>query len=437
MGEFNKPFDAIVVGAGPSGNAAAYVMAREGLNVLQIERGEYAGSKNVQGAILYADALEKIIPEFRDEAPLERHVIEQRMWTMDDKSHTGMHYRSDDFNEEKPNRYTILRAQFDKWFSSKVKEAGALVLYETTVTELVRDLSGKVIGVRTDRQGSPIMANVVVLAEGVNGLVGQRSGLRDEVAPESVALAVKEMHFLPRETIEARFNLSGNEGVVIEAMGTITKGMTGTGFLYTNEESISVGIGCIVSDFAETNVTPNELLEAFKNHTSIKPLLADSECKEYAAHLIPEGGYKAIPQLTGAGWIVVGDAGQFVNAVHREGSNLAMTTGRVAAETVVSLTRKREEMTAANLAEYEKRLAQSFVMKDLKKYKGIPELLHKNKGNFFGTYPRLLSQAMQTWFRVDGIDKVSKEKAIFRNFRETRSLWGMMGDAFRVVRAWR
>ena len=437
MGEFNKPFDAIVVGAGPSGNAAAYTMAKEGLNVLQIERGEYAGSKNVQGAILYADALEKIIPEFRDEAPLERHVIEQRMWTMDDKSHTGMHYRSDDFNEEKPNRYMILRAQFDKWFSSKVKEAGALVLYETTVTELVRDLSGKVIGVRTDRQGSPIMANVVVLAEGVNGLVGQRSGLRDELAPDTVALAVKEMHFLPRETIEARFNLSGNEGVVIEAMGTITKGMTGTGFLYTNEESISVGIGCIVSDFAETDVTPNELLEAFKNHPSIKPLLADSECKEYAAHLIPEGGYKAIPQLTGAGWIVVGDAGQFVNAVHREGSNLAMTTGRVAAETVVSLTRKREEMTAANLAAYEKRLAQSFVMKDLKKYKGIPELLHKNKGNFFGTYPRLLSQAMQTWFRVDGIDKVSKEKAIFRNFRETRTLWGMMGDAFRVVRAWR
>lgn len=437
MGEFNKPFDAIVVGAGPSGNAAAYTMAKEGLNVLQIERGEYAGSKNVQGAILYADALEKIIPEFREEAPLERHVIEQRMWMMDDKAHSGMHYRSDDFNEEKPNRYTILRAQFDKWFSSKVKEAGALVLYETTVTELVRDLSGKVIGVRTDRQGSPIMANVVVLAEGVNGLVGQRSGLRDELAPDTVALAVKEMHFLPRETIEARFNLSGNEGVVIEAMGTITKGMTGTGFLYTNEESISVGIGCIVSDFAETDVTPNELLEAFKNHPSIKPLLADSECKEYAAHLIPEGGYKAIPQLTGAGWIVVGDAGQFVNAVHREGSNLAMTTGRVAAETVVSLTRKREEMTAANLAAYEKRLAQSFVMKDLKKYKGIPELLHKNKGNFFGTYPRLLSQAMQTWFRVDGIDKVSKEKAIFRNFRETRTLWGMMGDAFRVVRAWR
>jgi electron transfer flavoprotein-quinone oxidoreductase len=433
----DEKFDAIVIGAGPSGNAAAYTMAKEGLKVLQIERGEYSGSKNVQGAILYADALERIIPEFREEAPLERHIVEQRIWTMDDKSHTGMHYRSDDFNEEKPNRYTILRAQFDKWFSSKVKEAGAIVLCETTVTELVKDSKDRVIGVRTDRGPDAIFGNVVILAEGVNGLVGQRSGLRPEVAPDTVALAVKEMHFLPREVIEQRFNVSGNEGVVIEAMGTITKGMTGTGFLYTNEESISVGIGCIVTDFAESGVTPYALLDAFKNHPSIKPLLVGSECKEYAAHLIPEGGYKAMPQLVGDGWIVVGDAGQFVNAVHREGSNLAMTTGRVAAETVVRLTRRRDEMSKANLLEYERKLADSFVMKDLKKYRGIPALLHNNKDNFFGLYPRLISQAMQTWFRVDGIDKISKEKEIIRSFRTSRTVFGMVGDAFKLVRAWR
>jgi electron transfer flavoprotein-quinone oxidoreductase len=433
----DERFDAIVVGAGPSGNAAALTMAREGLKVLQIERGEYSGSKNVQGAILYADALEKIIPDFREDAPLERHVIEQRIWTMDDKSHTGMHYRSDDFNEEKPNRYTILRAQFDKWFSSKVKEAGAIVLCETTVTELVRDPRGKVIGVRTDRSGDAIMADVVILAEGVNGLVGQRSGLRDEVKPDTVALAVKEMHFLPREVIEARFNLKGNEGVVIEAMGTITRGMTGTGFLYTNEESLSVGIGCIVSDMVGSDVTPYALLDAFKNHPSIKPLLEGSEVKEYAAHLIPEGGYKAMPQLVGDGWIVVGDAGQFVNAVHREGSNLAMTTGRIAAETCVWLKRRREEASKANLLEYERRLGETFVMKDLKKYRGIPALLHANKANFFGLYPKLISQAMQTWFRVDGVDKVSKEKEIFRSFRTGRTFFGMVGDAYRLVRAWR
>jgi len=429
-------FDAIVVGAGASGNAAAYTMAKQGLKVLQLERGEYAGSKNVQGAILYADALEKIIPNFREDAPLERHVIEQRMWMLDDTSYVGMHYRSEDFNEERPNRYTIIRAQFDKWFSRQVRDAGVTVLYETTVTELLRNGSGKVIGVKTDRHGGRAFADVVILGEGVNGLVGQRSGLRDELEPDNVALAVKEMHFLPRETIESRFNLKGNEGVVIEAMGTITAGMAGTAFLYTNEESVSVGIGCIVSDFTESDVTPYGLLEAFKNHPSIKPLLAGSEVKEYAAHLIPEGGYNAMPELYGDGWLVVGDAAHLVNAVHREGSNLAMTSGRLAGETVVWLKRRRDEMVKANLAEYQKRLEASFVLKDLKKYKRIPGFLHGNK-QVFGLYPRLFSRAAQAWFRVDGTDKLTKEKAILKSIRQGRTLTGLIGDAFKLARAWR
>lgn len=429
-------FDAIVVGAGPSGNAAAYTMAKAGLKVLQLERGEYPGSKNVQGAILYADALEKIIPDFREDAPLERHVIEQRLWTMDNGSHVGMHYRSDDFNEERPNRYTIIRAQFDRWFSGKVREAGAVLLCETTVTELLRDTAGRVIGVRTDRGGGTAFADVVILGEGVNGLVGQRAGLRPELKPDTVALAVKEMHFLPRETIEARFNLKGNEGVVIEAMGTITDGMTGTGFIYTNQESISIGIGCIVSDFTESSRTPYGLLEAFKRHPSVQPLLEGSECKEYVAHLIPEGGYNAMPQLYGDGWIVVGDAGQFVNAVHREGSNLAMTTGRIAAETVVWLKRRREELSKANLAEYQRRLEETFVMKDMKKYRKIPSLLHHNR-QFLNLYPKLLSGAAQTWFRVDGVDKRTKEKQIFQSFRAGRKLSGLIGDAFKLARSWR
>jgi len=429
-------FDVIVVGAGPSGNAAAYTMAKQGLKVLQLERGEYPGSKNVQGAILYANALEQIIPDFREDAPLERHVIEQRSWMLDDTSYVGMHYRSDDFNEEKPNRYTIIRAQFDKWFSGKVREAGATVLCETTVKELIRNDRGRVIGVKTDREDGAVMADMVVLAEGVNGLVGHRSGLRSELKPDTVALAVKEMHFLPREVIESRFNLKGDEGVVIEAMGAVTSGMTGTAFLYTNQESISVGIGCIVSDFQESGETPYGLLERFKNHPAIRPLLEDSEVKEYAAHLIPEGGYKAIPQLYGDGWLIVGDAGQFVNAVHREGSNLAMTTGRVAGETIARLKRRGEDFSAENLAEYRRRLEDSFVMKDLKKYRNIPSFLHKSK-HLFDTYPRLLSKAAQTWLRVDGVDKVSKEKEIIGAFRKSRKWSGLLSDAFNLARAWR
>ncbi len=431
----DEKFDAIVVGAGPAGNACALTMAQRGMKVLQLERGEYPGSKNVQGAILYADALDKLIPDFREDAPLERHVIEQRLWMMDDRSTSSMQYRSEDFNEEKPNRYTIIRAPFDKWFSRRVQAAGAIVICETTVTELVQEVDGRVIGVRTDRLGGFIRADVVVLAEGVNGLLGERAGLRSVPKPSTVALAVKEMHFIPRETIESRFNLEGDEGVVIEAAGTITKGMTGTAFIYTNKESLSVGIGCLVSDFAETKETPYGLLERFKQHPSVKPLLTGSEVKEYAAHMIPEGGYNAIPQLFGHGWVVVGDAGQFVNAVHREGSNLAMTTGRIAGEAVFQVKSRREAPTAENLSRYKQMLDATFVMKDMKKYKDLPGALH-NK-HYFTTYPHLLSQAMQTWFRVDGVDKKAKENEIVKSFVKTRSFTGLLSDAWTMARAWR
>ncbi|MBJ7534745.1 FAD-dependent oxidoreductase [Rhodomicrobium vannielii ATCC 17100] len=431
-----EKFDVIVVGAGPAGNSCAYTLAKRGLKVLQIERGEYPGSKNVQGAIMYANMLEKIIPDFRDDAPLERHLIEQRLWYMDDSSYTGVHYRSDDFNEEAPNRYTIIRAQFDKWFSKKVQEAGALLILETTVTDLCFS-GGKVIGVKTDRAGGTILADVVVMAEGVNGVLGTKAGLRPRPKPDTVALAVKEMHFLPSDVIESRFNISGDEGVVIEAAGTITRGMAGTGFLYTNKESISIGIGCLVSDFAHTGLAPYELLEAFKKHPAVAPLIAGAEVKEYAAHLIPEGGYNAVPQLFGDGWLIVGDAGQFVNAVHREGSNLAMTTGRIAAEAIFQIKSRKDKFSAENLSLYQKMLESSFVMKDLKKYKRLPDFMHGARDRLFGSYPELVSKAAQNWFRVDGKDKKSKEKEIVRSFVKARGVRGLASDAWKLARSWR
>jgi electron transfer flavoprotein-quinone oxidoreductase len=300
----------------------------------------------------------------------------------------------------------------------------------------LRDAKGRVIGVRVDRDGGKVMADVVVLAEGVNGLIGQRAGLRETPKPDQVALAVKEMHFLPSDVIESRFNIKGDEGVVIEAVGTISKGMTGMGFIYTNKESISVGIGCLISDFAKTGASPAKLLEDFKAHPVVAPLIAGSEVKEYAAHMIPEGGYKAIPQLYGDGWVVVGDAAQFNNAVHREGSNLAMTTGRLAAEAIFQIKSRRDPMTKENLALYKKLVDDSFVMRDLKKYKDMPALLHTNAGNFFKTYPELVSKAMEQFLRVDGRPKVEKEKETFKAFRAARGLRGLVGDVVRLARAW-
>lgn len=430
-------FDAIVVGAGPSGNACAYTLAKAGLKVLQIERGEYPGSKNVQGAILYSDALEKIIPNFRDDAPLERHIIEQRVWVLDDNAFVGTHFRSDDYNKPPYNRYTIIRAQFDKWFSAKVREAGALLICETTVNHLILD-GDQVVGVQCDREAGDVYADVVILADGVNSTLARKAGFHGEIKAGNVALAVKEILFMPEETIRQRFNIGEEEGVVIEMVGKITDGMMGTGFLYTNKESLTIGIGCMLGDFKHSvnKTSPYALLERMKRHPSIAPLIEGGEMKEYAAHLIPEGGFHAVPQVYGHGWMIVGDSGGFVNAVHREGSNLAMTTGRLAAETVIAAKAAGKGCRAEALKAYKTALDASFVMKDLHKYRDMPEVLHKNN-QFFTTYPELVSRAAHTMFTVDGVDKKTKEREIFSSFRRSRSLTGLVGDAFKLWRAFR
>ena len=428
-------FDAIVVGAGPSGNACAYTLAKAGLKVLQIERGEYPGSKNVQGAILYANALEQIIPDFRDDAPLERHIIEQRMWLLDETSFVGTHIRSEDYNKPPYNRYTIIRAQFDKWFSSKVREAGALLICETTVNHLIMD-GDQVVGVSCDRLQGEVFADVVILADGVNSTLARKAGLHGEIKAENVALAVKEILFMPEDLIRQRFSVGEDSGVVIEMVGRITDGMMGTGFLYTNKESLTIGVGCMLGDFKNNpnRTSPYALLEQMKRHPSIAPLIEGGEMKEYCAHLIPEGGFNAIPQIYGNGWMIVGDSGGFVNAVHREGSNLAMTTGRLAAETVIAAKAADKGYRADALKPYKAALDDSFVMKDLYKYRDMPTVLHKNP-QFFTSYPDMVAQAARTMITVDGIDKKTKEREIFANFRKTRKLTGLVGDAYKLWKA--
>lgn len=430
-----EKFDVIVVGAGPAGNAAAYTCAKAGLSVLQIERGEYPGSKNVQGAILYSDALEKLIPNFREEAPLERHIIEQRMWVLDDASVVGGTFRSAELEKPPYNRYTVIRAQFDKWFAAKVREAGALQICETTVEQLLLE-GDQVVGVKCDRAQGEVYADAVILADGVNSTLARKAGFNAELKPGNVALAAKEILFMPREVIEARFNLKGDAGVVIEMLGSVTEGMMGTGFLYTNKDSVTIGIGCLLEDWKQSasRVTPYEMLERTKRHPAIAPLLEGGEMKEYAAHLIPEGGYYAVPKVHGHGWLIAGDSGGFVNSVHREGSNLAMTSGQLAAETVIEAKKSGAPMREPTLRAYRKRLEQSYVMKDLRKYRDLPKVFHANP-HFFSMYPGLLNRAAHSMLTVDGVDKTTKEREMLADVRKHRSLTSLAGDAFRLWRA--
>ncbi|WP_235587034.1 FAD-dependent oxidoreductase [Ferroacidibacillus organovorans] len=410
----NEHFDAIVVGAGPAGSAAAYTMAKAGLSVVLMERGEFAGAKNIFGGVIYRKQLEDIIPEFWKEAPLEREVIEQRLWLLGEQSVVTFGHRNEAFKQPS-NCWTGLRVKFDQWFAGKAEQAGALAIYETVATELIRE-GDRVVGVRTDREDGDLYASVVVVADGVNSLLGKALGIHREWAPDEVSLAVKEVIALPKEKILDRFNLEGNEGVTIELVGQ-THGMAGLGFLYTNQESISLGVGVMVSDLKKKNIKPYQVLEGLKAHPMVKRLLQGGETKEYSGHLIPEGGYHSIPSLCGNGWVICGDAAQLVNFVHREGTNLAMTSGRFAGEAIVEA-HQRGDYSKAGLAGYDRRIAASFVHKDLKKYQGMHALLRDvDPTIMFDKLPYAVNEAAYQMLLVDGVSKAEKQRMALRGIK--------------------
>ena len=137
---------------------------------------------------------------------------------------------------------------------------------------------------------------------------------------------------------------------------------------------------------------------------------------EYLAKMIPEGGYRAIPRVYGGGYLVCGDAAMLSNPVHREGSNLAMESGRLAGETVIHA-KEKDDFSEGALREYRLRLDHSWIMADMKKYdKAVPLLEHNPQ--MLGKYPALLDRALDEFFRVDGVSKWDKQSKILKMFRK-------------------
>ena len=405
----DERFDAIVVGAGPAGIAAAKTMAAAGLSVVVLERGAFPGAKNVWGGILYREPTEALAPGFESEAPLERPIIEQRYVLLTAEAMMGATYRSQRLATPPYNAYSVLRSPFDQWFATTAEAAGAEVYPEFTVVDLLWN-DGAVVGVTTGDDEGELLAHCVVIADGANSLLAQRLDLHGEWEPIEQALVAKELIGLPADVIESRFGLPEGMGTALEIFGESTAGLLGYGFIYTNKESLSIGTGALLEDLIATGLNVNDMLDRFKKHPAIAPLIAGGETLEYSAHLIPEGGYTRLPRLFADGAVVVGDAAQLVNPLNREGANLAMLSGQLAGQAIVEA-KVAGDFSAMQLSRYRELLDESVVMKDLHKIRNVTEFAH-GRPHLLRDYPLMVSAMAEEYLRVDGTSKKEKLKKI-------------------------
>jgi electron transfer flavoprotein-quinone oxidoreductase len=384
------------------------------------------------GGVIYRQPTELVLPKFWEEAPLERHVIEHQFWLLSEEAATKIGHRNRTFANEPYNSFTVLRAKFDRWFATKVEEEGAMIIPETTVIEPIQE-DGKIVGVTTNRSKGDLYAKVVVAADGANSLLARQAGLHNEWTPQSMSLGLKEVISLEKQVINERFGIKDGEGITIEIIGDATAGLTGPGFIYTNEKSLSIGIGVLLSDLVESGMSPNDVLDRMKQHPLIQPLIDGGKTKEYSAHLVPEGYYKGIPKLYTDGLLVVGDAAMLANLIHREGSNLATTSGLLAAKTI-SLAREANDFSAERLSMYKHMLEESFVMKDLRKYEDLPGFFASHP-ELFSFYPNIANEMMAEFFKVDGVPKKEKERRVLRMLVHKRPIWRIGKDMFDLLRA--
>jgi electron transfer flavoprotein-quinone oxidoreductase len=427
----SQKFDAIIVGAGPAGSSCGITLAKAGLETLIVERGKFAGAKNMWGGAFYGPSLFELFPDFWEEAPVERYIKRHKYSLLTEDSSFAFDFASQKFGKPPYNGFSVLRSKFDRWFAAKAEQAGAVVAAGLEAEDLLWE-GNAVAGVKAG--GDEIPANVVIACDGVNSNLAEKAGLREKMVARDIKQGVKEVIQLPRDVIEQRFHLRGEEGIAWEFIGSFTRGIPGGAFIYPNKESLSIGIVVQLNGLTEKRVTANQLLEDFKRHPEVGNMLADGQLVEYSAHLVPVGGKAKMPALFTDGMLVAGDAAglTLTTGLVLEGANFAIASGTAAAEAVIRA-KKTGDFSKRSLALYPDLLEQSFVLKDLETFEKAPHLLENPR--FYRQYPELACELAEKIFTNDGRPR----RKFWKLFRESQkgkiSLWHMIRDLFQIKRS--
>ncbi|MDH5646400.1 MAG: FAD-dependent oxidoreductase, partial [Candidatus Heimdallarchaeota archaeon] len=392
----------IIIGAGPGGTSAAIRLAQNGFKVALIDRAMPVGSKNLSGGVLWGNDLAEILPEWQEEAPIERHIINKKVGFLSNDDSTVLDFNFNEWNSKPYNGVSILRAKFDDWLASKASEAGVAVLSGITIDSLIIE-NDQIKGVRQGNE--ELRADIVILAEGANPRLMLKHGLsfkgQKQFKRKDMMLGIKEVLTIDQKLLEERFLLEKDQGIAGEfVLGNIPGGIKAGGFFYTNKSTISLGVVIHLDSFPEDKASSAQhrtykVQEYFKNHPYISRLIKDSTSIEYGAKLIPEMPIDRFPNFYGNGYLIVGDAAGFVfsNGIVIQGMNYAIKSGILAADTIIEA---NGNYSATKLAMYQKKLSNSYILKDFKKFKNVKKMTKNSK--LFEIYPKAINTGFKEVF---------------------------------------
>ena len=425
-------FDVIVIGGGVAGAVCAYTLANKGREVLLIDRAAEPGSKNLSGGVFYCRVMEQVFPDFVNVAPVERRITRNCVSLINESSFVNIDYWDKRLSEP-ANAVTVLRAKLDAWLLEQCEEAGVTVMPGVKVDSLIVE-GQQIVGVTAGED--ELRAHVVVAADGVNSFIAQQAGIRAKEPKKHLAVGVKSVIGLPRKVLEDRFNVRGNEGVAYAMVGDCTQGVAGGGFLYTNEESISIGVVMRLDDLEKSGLASSDVHDHMLNHPAIAPLLEDGTLLEYGCHLTIEDGPAMVAHdLTRPGLMIIGDAAGFTlnTGLTIRGMDLAAGSALAAAEAIEKAFQTMD-FGQQSMDQYRALLDSSFVGKDMATYAKAPAFLERPR--MYKDYGKLGAEVFYGIFNHDltprrHIRKVGLDALKASGLKLTQ----LMGDVLAGIRA--